>query len=448
MERRSRWAAVGGSVPLFVAVGLVFGTPTMFVAAVIPVVFVAYSALTTAPPTDRLAIRRDLSTEAPFPGEEVTVRVVVENTGETALPDLRLADGVPEELAVTGGAPSTAVLVGAGDAVTLEYTVVARRGTHEFDPVTLRTWSLAASVTDASRIDPDGASDIECTLAIEDVPVSERTTQYTGPLPTETGGPGLEFHSTREYHPDDPMRRVDWRRLAKTRELTTVQYREYRAARVVVLVDAREPTYVAPADSHPTAAELAAYAAARAVTALQHAGHEIELAALGVPDPDRGVTPAWVSPAGRREFDARAQRIYDAVTTRRPESAGHPDEPRAAATAASAGTGKAADGGERVSRRVLSLLAPDAQVLFVTPFLDTYPRQLIDRLQTYQHPVTVLAPDVTGEASPGQRLRRVDREVTLARVRNAGVPVTDWHWTTPLPLALRTALATGLRGER
>jgi uncharacterized protein (DUF58 family) len=435
---------------MFVAVGLAFSAPTMLVAAVIPVVYVAYSALTTAPRTDGIEVRRELSTDAPSPGEAVTVTLVVENTGAGAVPDLRLADGVPERLAVTDGSPSGAMLLRAGGAARLEYTVVAKRGTHEFDPVTVRTWSLAASVTDSARVDPDGTSRFECTLAVEDAPLSERTTRFTGPLPTDTGGPGVEFHSIREYHPDDPMRRIDWRRLAKTGELTTVQYREYRAARVVILIDAREPTYVAPSDGHPTAAELATYAAARAVTAFRNAGHEVGLAALGVTDPGRSVTPAWVEPASRTEFDARAQRVYDAVAAREREHTS-PTGERPDPSTPGTGTGsasKAADGGDSTARRLVSLLSPESQVLFITPILDEHPRRVVDQLLAYQHPVTVLAPDVTGEASPGQRLRRVDREVTLSRVRRADVPVVNWPWTTPLPLALRTALATSRQVDR
>ena len=56
---------------------------------------------------------------------------------------------------------------------------------------------------------------------------------------TDIGGSGVAFQATREYRPGDPRSRIDWNRLAKTGDLSTVDLREERAAAVVILAARR-----------------------------------------------------------------------------------------------------------------------------------------------------------------------------------------------------------------
>lgn len=431
MERYHRWAAVSSSVLLFTGLAFLFGSRSLFLAAIIPAVYAGFSAVRTAPRTDALTIRRELSPESAHPGEAVEVTLTIENTGESVIPDLRVIDGVPQELAVTDGSPSLATTLGAKDKTVLEYTLIAKRGTYTFDPVSIRTQNFVASAYDTASTTPNGINHVECTLTVESIPLRESTTEETGPLSTETGGPGIEFHSTREYQPDDPIKRIDWRRYAKTGQLTTIQYHEYKAARVIVVIDARDPSYVVPRPEHPTAVELATYAASRAVSALRDAGHQVGLAAFGVSDPDLSVTPAWVEPANQMEFDARAQSIYDAAINP-PEPPSYPQskdsEPDLQDT-------------EDV-QRLLELLSPNSQVLYITPLLDSYPKQVTERLLTFGHPVTILSPDIIEGETLGQKVVEIERTLRITETRAVGASVINWEWQTALPLALNEVIQT------
>lgn len=452
-QRVYRWIGGMSVSAILVTVALVFGKPTFLVTAFVPVAYVVYGAVTTPPHIESLEFERRVSTDSPAPGEPVTVELEVTNTGESAIPDLRLIDGVPEELAVVKGTPRAAITVAAGRSATVEYTLIARRGTYTYRAVKARARNLSGSGVATASIEPDGTTELTCTLDVEEFPLEDRTIQFAGPLATDSGGPGVEFYSTREYRRGDPMSRIDWRKLAKTGELTTIEYREHRAARVVVVIDAREPTRVAAGNGLPTGAEFATYAAARAVSALDDAGHEVGVAALGIEDPVLDIRPAWVEPGTGAEFRTRAQSVYDAAMTADPASTDGgrggdfvdaPAWPGTTGRSAESGSSVGTDGGDRELERLLGWLSADAQLLFVTPLLDEFPVEAVETLLAYNHPVTVLTPDAVGEQSLGQHLARIDRAIHLARLRRVGAPVIDWDRETPLQLALAAAIERGV----
>ncbi|WP_435366159.1 DUF58 domain-containing protein [Haloarchaeobius sp. DYHT-AS-18] len=447
VTRLDRWRGVTAATVAFVAAGVATGRPELLLAGAIPLVFVAYSALSTvAPVGDGLRVERTVAPAAPIPGQRVTVTLTVENTGDRALTDVRLVDGVPDGMTVVDGSPVGAVSLRPGASTDLTYTLVPQRGTHEFAPVAVRARSLSASAVVTEDVATTGTETVDCRVTVEDMPVQDQTMFFTGPLATDTGGPGVEFHQTRDYRRGDPMNRIDWRRLAKRGELVTIEYQEHRSARVVVVLDSREEARQSAATGFPTGATLSAYAGALALDALADAGHQVGLAAFGIQTPGDGRTPApaWVGPGSGRGFTARAAQVVDAATATDGVGASGP-------LTGGAGTGDgddrksgaqavAADGGSAELDRLLARLPSDAQVLFVTPALDDFPVTVARTLRGYGHRTTVLSPDVTGGRSAGQQVVTMERALRLDEMRTAGVPVVDWAHDTPLPMALAQAI--------
>ena len=431
VTREYRWIGGVSAAFVLIAVGVVVRQPALLVIAGLPFAFVLYGALTTAPAVRELYVKRSVTPESPTPGESVTVEVTVENRGESAIPDLRVVDGVPERLSVTDGTPRTIAALPAGFETSYSYTMVAKRGHYDFEPALLTARNLSGSVVVTAERVAAGTAEIECTLAVEEFPLDEQTIHFSGPLATDSGGPGIEFYSTRDYRPGDERSRIDWRHFAKTNELTTVEYREHRAARVIVVIDGREPARQAEAVSLPTGAELSLYAAARAVSVLLGAGHEVGIAALGVADPDLGVAPAWIKPTGGRALRAQAQQLYDVVgETISGEVEGEPAEPQAVS----------ADGRRDELTRLRERLPGDAQLLVVSPLFDAWPVNAIETLRAYHYPATVLSPTASVERTIGQQVEQVDRRVRLARLQALGVQVIDWPREQPLQLAVTAAL--------
>ncbi|WP_435180050.1 DUF58 domain-containing protein [Halorussus sp. AFM4] len=411
IRRTHRWKGVSAVALLAGGLGVLFSRPLVLLSGVVGVAFAAYARTAGAPDVD-LDVTRTVSDDEPLPGDEVQVRVVVENVGDAMLADVRLVDGVPDALPVTDGAARLGTALRPGKTASFAYTVEAERGEHEFGPATavVRDFSGAVEVE----------TEVECETTLRcvpklgttvDVPLRAQTTRYTGRVTTDTGGSGVEFHATREYRPGDPLSRVDWNRLARTGELTTIEFREERAASVVVVVDTREQAYLARGEGERNAVQFGVDAAGKIVTKLLDAGDRVGLASFGPAD-------CWLAPGAGTDHQARAR---DLLATH-PAFAPTPSD----------------DMFYPVTRlkQLRKRLPPASQVVFVTPLCDEFGPEVARRLDAQDHLVTVVSPDPTATATAGQRFARTRRSHRVSELREAGVRVVDWDTDETLGVAL------------
>jgi len=411
-----RWAGMAGLALIPVALGVLLRHPPLVLVGAVGVAFAAYARGDSAPDPE-LTLERELSDPTPDPGDEVTVTVRVRNDGDGLLPDLRVVDGVPAALATEGSARLGTALR-PGRTATVRYTLTAVRGAHEFDPVHVVARNPSGSRERDDRIEAEGATTLRCTPELEastSLPLRGLTTVYSGRVPTDVGGAGLEFHSTREYRHGDPAKRVNWARYARTGELSTLQFREERAATVVVCVDARRGSYLAPDDESPNAVERGVEAASQAVPALLDGGDRVGVAAFGPGD-------CLLEPGVGDDHAARAR---DLLATH-PALAPTPSDERFLPTS--------------WLRRFRRWLPADAQVILCTPLTDDYAATVARRLDAYGHAVTVVSPDPTADGTSGRRLARVERANRLSGLRSAGIRVLDWG-DEPLATELERAAA-------
>ncbi|SDM07724.1 conserved repeat domain-containing protein [Halogranum gelatinilyticum] len=410
----NRWVGATAVAFLPVGVAILFGRrPGLLLAAVVGIAYVAYARSGEAPVPD-LRVERELSDDTPDGDDEVRVTVTVTNTGESTLPDLRLVDGVPPALAVVDGSPRHGAALRPGKRASFGYTVTAVRGEHEWEPMQAITRNASGSRERVSAV--DAATTMRCLPRLDsaaDIPLRGLTTQYTGRIATNVGGSGLEFHSTREYKHGDPLNRVDWKRLARSGELATLEFREERAATVVALVDARQEAYLAGDQGEENAVERGVDAASQVVSSLLDSGDRVGIAALSAEE-------CWLAPGVGNDHRARARQLL----------ATHP------ALAATPGDGKFFPSIRL--RRLLRRLPTDAQVVLFSPLADDYPVSVARRLDATGHLVTVVSPDPTGEETTGHRLATAERRNRASRLRQAGIRVVDWG-DEPLATTLTTA---------
>ena len=433
---------------ILVAAGIATTTVSLILAAVVPLVFVLQGAVARSPPVESaVRIRREITPETPLPGQPVEVTLTIENTGETAIADLRFVDGVPDELGVTDGSPRGGRALATGGRLTQTYTLAADRGTYAFDDVTVRGRNATGTRLVDATVPATGTTEFECRVTVEDIPV-QQTTAYAGQLATNTGGAGIEFFATREYRPGDPVKRIDWKQYAKTGELATVDFREQHAAHIVVLIDSRPPAHTAADQTAPTGATLSAYAATLALDVLVDEGHHVSLGALGIADPTTDTDPpAWVSSDEGTSFVSHATAVCNAAATTAsaPDKFDNGDEPDTSAAQPSATTqpSSVADGGVDW-HRVRSLVPTSAEVVLCTPGTDDRIVDLVESLRGDGHDVTMLSPQTTPE-TVGGRTVALERAVRLDRARLLGATVIDWNDNEQLPVALARALKTGVR---
>ncbi|MEF8777295.1 MAG: DUF58 domain-containing protein [Natronomonas sp.] len=422
-------AAVSAAI-ILVTAGAILGNGTLFVAAAVPVTYLAVGALTRPPPVSSLAVERTFEPDLPAPGERTTVTLAVHNDGGRTMPDVRVVDRVPDDVPVSDGSPRASLALRPGEEATITYEIVPSQGEYEFDAPLVRLRPLSAVGTVTGEPSVEGTTTLRCRRGVKTVPQEQGSLRRVGTQPTDSPGPGIEFHSIREYRSGDDISRIDWRTLAKTGELSTVNFQETRASKTVVIVDGYPAARQSRDAGYPTGAELAAYAADRACTRLFAAGNQVGLTALGIDEAavdvtlpsdqdDRPWVPVGNDPATRTRVDA----VLDAVV--------------AAGQAGQETPQSVTDGGIRKpdSTALRKRLPSTADIVITTPLLEDNPLEIIETLAA-THAVVVVSPDVTGEGTPGRTVERIERRLRIGRIRAAGATVIDWETTRPLSTAL------------
>lgn len=407
IRRTRRWRGIVAVALSAAALGVLFKRPYVLLLSVVGIAFAAYPQV-PSPPQLALDLERSLVDDNPAHGDEVEVTVRLHNRGERTLADIRVVDGVPPMLAVSAGSPRHAATLRPGAVTSFSYTVTAKHGTHSFEPATV----IARDMAGATEVETTVASEttIDCVDDVPDVPLRRQTTALVGQLVTEESGTGVEFHQTREYHPGDSLARIDWRRYAKTGQLTTVEFREEGGASVVLCVDAREPAYLRPGENDPHAVAHARAAAEQLLVALGETTDSVGIATLS--DRDQ----CWLGTGTGQDHVHRARRLlstHPALSTYPPERTG-PDRWNEQLTA--------------LRRR----LAAETQVYLLTPLPDEFAVDGAITLEAEGHAVTVLSPDVTGEDTVGARLFATERQNRIHSLRESGVHVVDWNPADPL----------------
>lgn len=401
------------------AFGIVIGNPTALLLGTVGVAYSAYAREKTAP-VPEIEVERGLSEVDVRPGDEIQVDVELTNVGQTVLPDLRVVDGVPDQLQVVDGSARLGTALRPGESAAFSYIVEADRGEHVWRPTTVaaRNWSGTAE-REAEFTEETGFTCVRDLRPMEEFPLRQQTIEHAGDVTTSTGGSGLEFHTVREYRHGDPMKRIDWNRKAKTGDFQTVEYREERAATVALVVDTREAAYVDDADGF-SAVEHAVHAAGRTAMTLMDNGMQVGVASFG---PEW----TWLPPGMGRDQEARLREMISVGSGLGPEPSSGSFKP------------------EETIKRLRRYLPGDSQVVFFSPATDDYLMTAVRRFEAYGHVATLVTPDVTDPSTPGGQLAQLERDRRLRQVRRTGIPVIEWDPDEKLEFAIDRAQRRWLR---
>ncbi|WP_440771622.1 DUF58 domain-containing protein [Natronorubrum sp. DTA28] len=425
------WSGVGAIALLAVGIGAIAESPAVVLAGVVGVGYAGF-AHATEPPALDISLERTVSDDDPEPGDDLEVTLTITNESGAFVPDLRLVDGVPPGMAVTEGTSRLGTALRPGESVTLEYAVTARRGSHAFDPALVLTRDLSRSTEREQFVGAE--TTIVCEPSMRPlasaVPLRDATAAYAGRIRTAEGGSGTTIHSVREYRKSDPLNRIDWNRRAKTGDLATLEFHEERAARVVVLVDARLAAYCAPRPDAAHAVDRSVDAAGRIGASLLATGEAVGLAAIGPVSRDATGRstgdPCWLAPGSGRHHEVQ---FRESLATH-PQFATLPPEGNCH--------------WRRQLRTIRRQLSGDSQIVFLTPLCDNASVEIARQLEAHGHPVTVVSPDPTADRTAGQQLSRVARRVRAIDLQRAGIPVVDW----PDDESLDTVFARHAGGRR
>jgi len=278
------------------AAGRILGVGELYAVAVAAAALVLLATASVQLSTASVAVRRRVSPERLGPDEPFEVAIDLRNDGRLPLGTLLVEDACPTALATrrsSGAAAPRAILSGlaAGATRTASYEALPPgRGRWRVGP-------LAIAVRDPFGL----AEQRRRYAATSTVLVWPRLVDLAGArLPgTALGGGaaerrrlldvGDEFHTMREYHPGDDLRRVHWPSTARRAKLMVRQHEQPWAAQASVVLDTRA-RHGGPQGRE--AFERAVSAAASACVHLEARGYEVRL----VLQDDRTLRPAARAP--------------------------------------------------------------------------------------------------------------------------------------------------------
>ena len=385
----------------------------------VPLLVTVAVALTRSTGPASLQVMRQLETNTIEEGEPVGVTLTVTNTGDRLLEWVEIADQTAVLFTIIEGATTTVAALAPGETVTLHYTIQGHPGQFMLPPVHISgngtlglfPWQLSEPVLSRLTVIPQFPRLRPVTIR----PL--HTLGFTGPIPSRQSGAGIDFFGVRAYQPGDPLRRVNWRATARHGDLPfTTELEQDRIADIGLIVDTR-PDETGLADREPLLLHGVRAAAALADGLLRD-GHRVGLLLYGL--------GTWVFPGyGRRQ----RERILRALASTEPTSsyAFH-----------------------SLNHLPTQLFPAHSQLLFVSPLRPEDEDALI-RLRAQGYSLLILSPDPisyelrslpTDKLLPlATRLARLERQLVLQRLQQAGIVVVDW----PVDQDLDQVLAAFLR---
>jgi uncharacterized protein (DUF58 family) len=413
-----RVVPLGILIYLLVLVGL--GTlQGVLLALAVPLVVYLAAGLWFAPWNATLEVERTIQGERLVPGAPVQVALRVTNQGRTAA-EVFIQDDLPPRLQVIEGENNLLTSLEPGESAELEYTLQGQRGVYRLDRVGI-TVSDHLGIADQNRDTslPTGLSIVPDTQPLRKVAIRPRQTKvYSGIIPANQGGSGVDFFNVRDYTPGDSLRRINWRASARQNEnFLTNEFQQERIADVGIILDARLANEMVT--SQGSLFEHSVTAAAAVAEALLNDGNRVGLLVYGY-------YLDWTYPGyGKLQRERILQALARAV----------PGESQAF---------------ENLKNLPANIFPSHSQIILISPLLeDDYSVLLHLRVRGYQ--IMVISPDpVAFEAQSlpndegwqlAARLARIERTLQFNNLRQTGCQIFEWDVSIPFEKAMSYPLS-------
>ncbi len=279
---------------LFLFAGLLARNGTL-IAFAVPFIVVITTGLLTAPKEINITATRKIAKIRAIHAETVDVILTITNGGP-ALELVEIVDRVPEGLAVIEGSVTCLTSLRSGEECTISYSVRVSRGYYQFTTTTItardRLGLTQRSIEAGAHGELYALPDLKSAGRIPIKP--EKLLLHSGPIPSRTGGEGIQFFDIREYQPGDQLRHLNWRATAaKPDHLFTNEYEREHITEVGIILDARQATF--PATEDLQLFERSILASSALAESFLNAGHRVGLLIYGK-------SMAWTYPGyGKRQ---------------------------------------------------------------------------------------------------------------------------------------------------
>ncbi|MBN1148040.1 MAG: DUF58 domain-containing protein [Anaerolineales bacterium] len=409
----NRIVLIGGIIYLLILAGLATLNGGLLILA-LPLLLYLSAGLLFAPQELNLHIERSIDPQRAATNTPIKVKLSITNMG-SRLEEVWLEDLPPKELERLEGETSLITELPGGAKVELEYTLLGKRGIFRFSELRA-TAHDRLGITHRRRVFPTTGQIfvLPDTPRLRRVAIRPRQTRvYSGSIPARQGGSGIEFFGVRSYQMGDSMRHINWHVSARHQgELFSNEFEQERAADVWLILDARSRSNIPAAGE--SLFEHSIMAAASLAQALLTQSNRVGLLVYG------GFLD-WTYPGyGKIQNEYILRALARART----------------------GESMVFDKLENLPTRVFPL---SSQLILVSP-LQYEDFSILIRLRARGYQVIVISPDPIGyEANElskypsgalAVRLARLERELLLRQLQQAGVHIFSWNVEIPFDQAM------------
>lgn len=367
----------------------------------------------------RLHAARSIETNRTHGVASIEVGVTVCNQG-AAIDRLCLSDPLQSGLRVTDGQTRQAAALRAGEDARLTYTFQTERGSFSWktiravvsDPFGLIETELELPAEAEVQVQPE-------LIKFRPFPLRPQDTLHSaGSIPARLGGSGTDFWGVREYHPGDPLRRLDWRLTARhPKKFFSKEFEQEEITDIGLILDARQKTDLrAGKDS---LFEHSARATASLAEVFLRQGNRVSLLIYGKPIVN--LFPGY----GKVQLN----QILRTLAQITPESDASLNS---------------------LEYFALKMFSSHSLILILSP-LAPNDWHLFPRLRAYGYQVLLISPDPFDYAQDmlpadpttrlASRLARVERYLEICKITQLWIPVIDWKVSQPLLPLVRNALS-------
>jgi uncharacterized protein (DUF58 family) len=241
---------------------------------------------------------RQMDTERVLEGERITVKLRVRNSSAREA-FVVLYDELPPEVRLVKGSNRQVLVLEAGKRTKLEYTIEAPlRGHFTLGPLKVRRRDFFNLHFEEEVVDELSYFSVYPRVPeLETFPVRSYQSSYFELLPLHMTGIGYEFFCIRDYIKGDPLKRINWKVYARSRELMVNEYEKENLNDAFILLDAREVTKAGSPLANPL--EVGVKLAASVASFLLKGRNEVGLITYGGKENAYVVQPA----AGKSQLD-------------------------------------------------------------------------------------------------------------------------------------------------
>jgi uncharacterized protein (DUF58 family) len=375
-----------------------------------------------SPSIENLNLRATRSVEKITVGgvSTLSVSVAVRNLGpETVY--VQWIDPLRPGMRAVKGRMRTVAALATGSETRLQYAFQAGRGSFSWETIRVVVSDPLGLI--GTAVDLPAAAEVPVPPELRKFrpfPLrSSRTLHTAGSNPARLGGRGTNFWGVREYHPGDPLRRIDWRRTARhPNQFFTKEFEQEEITDIGLILDARQKTDLRIGEE--SLFEHSARAAASLSEVFLRQGNRVSLLIFG--KQILSLFPGY----GKIQLNRILYTLSKAV----PE----PDT-----------------GFNSLQFIPLHMFSSHSLILILSP-LAPEDWRLFPRLRAHGYQALLISPDpieyarrvlpadpTTGLAA---RLTQVERRLQIGKITQLWIPVVEWQVDQPLAPLVRTALRT------